>query len=136
MQVYQGTKKVVGFLMTRGEYNTYRGWIIPADENPDDTGYLVEYTDGDKPNDDRHKGYISWSPSDVFENSYKPCGTHVQRVQIEYDELMEKRLLLRKFMETEIFFDLPAKQRRLLEQQREAMELYSIILAERISTVE
>lgn len=51
--------------MNRGEYNRYRGWPIPQDENPDDEGYLVKYRDG----------YESWSPKEVFEESYS-----------EYDE--------------------------------------------------
>lgn len=58
--------------MTRGEYNNYREWEVPANENPNDEGYLVEYTDGGKPNHPDHAGYISWSPKDVFEASYRP----------------------------------------------------------------
>lgn len=58
--------------MTRGEYNAYRGWTIPADENPADEGYLVEYQDGGKPNMPKHAGYVSWSPKDVFEAAYQP----------------------------------------------------------------
>lgn len=69
---YIGTKSVLATTMTRGEYNDYRDWQIPENEDPNEQGYLVEYMDGGKPNDERHKGYISWSPSDVFERSYKP----------------------------------------------------------------
>jgi hypothetical protein len=57
--------------MTRGEYNAYRGWEAPAGEEQATEGYLVEYQDGGKANDERHKGYISWSPKDVFEKSYR-----------------------------------------------------------------
>jgi hypothetical protein len=60
--------------MTRGDYNSYRSWLMPADENPADAGYLVEYTDGGKANHPDHAGYISWSPADVFEKSYKSEG--------------------------------------------------------------
>lgn len=70
MNEYVGTKRVNGAEMSRGDYNKYRGWEIPADENPDDEGYLVEYLDGGKPNHPYFKGYISWSPKDVFEQSY------------------------------------------------------------------
>jgi len=31
--------------MNRGDYNTYRGWQIPSDENPSDAGYVLEYPD-------------------------------------------------------------------------------------------
>lgn len=72
VQLYEGTKRLTAQPMTRGEYNQYRGWQCPADENPADAGYLVEYQDGGKTNDSRHAGYISWSPADVFERSYKP----------------------------------------------------------------
>lgn len=70
--LYEGTKRLYATPMTRGEYNAYRGWENPAGENPADSGYLVEYQDGGKANDSRHAGYISWSPADVFERTYKP----------------------------------------------------------------
>lgn len=67
---YTGTKTVLARPMTRGDYNAYRGWEVPADENPADEGYLVEYTDGGKSNHPAHAGYISWSPADVFTRAY------------------------------------------------------------------
>lgn len=70
MKQYTGTKTLQAKPMTRGEYNEYRGWDIPENEDPYENGYLVEYADGGKPNDDRHKGYISWSPKDVFDGTY------------------------------------------------------------------
>ena len=63
MKQYIGTKIIHAKPMTRGEYNTFRGWPIPNDENPADDGYLVEYSDG----------YISWSPVKQFEEAYKQC---------------------------------------------------------------
>jgi hypothetical protein len=71
-KLYEGTKRLTAQPMTRGEYNSYRGWENPAGEDPADAGYLVEYQDGGKANDSRHAGYISWSPADVFKRSYKP----------------------------------------------------------------
>jgi GMP synthase-like glutamine amidotransferase len=56
--------------MTRREYNTYRGWTLPSNENGADEGFLVEYVDGGKANDFRHEGYISWSPAEVFHRAY------------------------------------------------------------------
>ncbi len=69
--LYVGTKYVTAKPMTRGEYNTYRGWELPVDEDGSDEGYLVEYVDGGKANHPDHAGYISWSPKDVFDRSYK-----------------------------------------------------------------
>lgn len=70
--MYVGTKVIFATNMSRGEYNTYRGWTVPADENPDDEGYLVEYKDGGAPNDTRHAGYITWSPKNAFDSAYRP----------------------------------------------------------------
>lgn len=73
MQTYIGTKMLRAKPMTRGEYNEFRGWGIPSDEDPSDAGYLVEYLDGGKPNVFGFEGYVSWSPADVFERAYRPC---------------------------------------------------------------
>lgn len=92
---YVGTTKVLAIPMTRGDYNNYRGWQIPADEDPNEEGYLVEYVDGGKPNDNRHKGYISWSPKDVFEHSYKQGGMgQVSDGYHTFDELYDHRMKL------------------------------------------
>ena len=73
-KTYEGTKRVHARPMNRGEYNAYRGCEVPADENPADDGYLVEYLDGGKSNHPDHAGYISWSPKDVFERAYCEVG--------------------------------------------------------------
>ena len=72
MKMFIGTKMILARPMGRGEYNTYRGWQIPLDENPADEGFLVEYVDGGASNHPDHAGYISWSPKDVFERAYRP----------------------------------------------------------------
>ena len=61
MKTYIGTKIIEARPMTRGEYNLFRGWTIPAGENPVDAGYLVRYPDG----------YVSWSPALQFEEAYR-----------------------------------------------------------------
>ena len=72
MQTYIGTKLIRATPMDRAAYNDYRGWELPADEDGNDPGFLVEYLDGGRANDSRHDGYISWSPKDVFERAYRP----------------------------------------------------------------
>ena len=72
MNTYLGTKQVAAVPMTRADYNAYRGWVMPADEDGADEGYLVEYLDGGKANDSRHAGYISWSPKEQFDAAYRP----------------------------------------------------------------
>lgn len=61
MKKYVGVKLIEAKPMTRGDYNKYRGWTIPEDENPNDEGYLVKYSDN----------YVSWSPKGVFDEAYR-----------------------------------------------------------------
>ena len=71
MKTFIGTKLVQAHPMNRLEYNEYRGWELPSNENGSDPGFLVEYTDGGASNDSRHVGYISWSPAEVFHKAYR-----------------------------------------------------------------
>lgn len=64
MKKYIGVKQVEAKPMTRGEYNDYRGWTVPADENPADEGYLVKHSDN----------YVSWIAKDEFEKTYNVVG--------------------------------------------------------------
>lgn len=66
---YIGTKCVNGFPMNKETYCKLRGWDIPADEDPLEEGYLVEYPDS-KSNHPQFRGYISWSPKTAFEAAY------------------------------------------------------------------
>lgn len=70
MNTYIGTKVVRAVAMTRQAYNALRGWMVPADENGADEGYLVEYLDGGRPNVPGYTGYVSWSPKEQFDNAY------------------------------------------------------------------
>lgn len=60
MKTYKCHKIVQAEPMTRGDYNIFKGWTIPPDENPDDEGYLVKYSDD----------YKSWSSKAAFEEGY------------------------------------------------------------------
>lgn len=60
MKKYIGVERVEARPMTRGDYNTYRGWQIPADENPADEGYLVK----------RGNVHENWIPKEIFEKTY------------------------------------------------------------------
>lgn len=73
-QKFIGTKVVLAKPMTLGEYNKYRGWPMPDDEDPSKNGYLVEYTDGGQSNHPGHVGYISWTPADTFDKAYRLMG--------------------------------------------------------------
>ena len=65
---YIGTKLVEAMPTTRGDYNHYRGWTIPQDENPNDEGYVLQYPDG----------YVSWSPKEIFEKAYLPMEVNAE----------------------------------------------------------
>ena len=59
MQKYIGVERFEAKPMTFGDYNIYRGWQIPADENPAAEGYFVKYYDGCE----------TWIPKKNFEEA-------------------------------------------------------------------
>lgn len=61
MTKYLGVKLIEAEVMTLGDYNKFKGWIIPENEDPNREGYKVKYSDD----------YISWSPKEVFEKAYR-----------------------------------------------------------------
>lgn len=71
MKQFYGTKLIAAKPMSRADYNAYRNWALPTNENGADDGYLVEYLDGGKPNHPAHAGYISWSPKEQFDAAYQ-----------------------------------------------------------------
>jgi hypothetical protein len=71
MKTYIGSKVINAKPMTREAYNILRGWQLSVDEDGADEGYLVEYTDGGKPNLSGYTGYVSWSPKEQFDGAYR-----------------------------------------------------------------
>lgn len=61
MKKYLGVKIIEAEPMNLGDYNEFRGWKIPENENPLRDGYKVVYPDG----------YVSWSPKEIFEEAYR-----------------------------------------------------------------
>lgn len=72
MKTCIGTKLVKLEPMTRQQYNDFRGWKLPLNEDGNDEGYLVEYLDGGKPNVEGRAGYVSWSPKAQADAAYRP----------------------------------------------------------------
>ncbi|MBT0666995.1 DUF2829 domain-containing protein [Novosphingobium profundi] len=62
MTSFIGTKRLEARPLSLGDYNNYRGWTIPAGQDPAQPGYLVKYEDG----------YESWSPKQIFDAAYNP----------------------------------------------------------------
>jgi len=139
VNTYIGTKIIQAEPMTRLAYNELRGWTVPADENPADDGYLVEYLDGGKPNVLGFAGYVSWSPKEQFEKAYITVGDvsgllpHQVRVKCEAAELDKRIEKLTAFQSTELFHYLPSDEQYRLIAQLAAMQGYSKLLAERIA---
>lgn len=71
-KTYVGIKVIHATPMKRIDYLNLRGWTLPANENGEDEGYLVQYADQDNSNLEGFTGYVSWSPKDVFEAAYSP----------------------------------------------------------------
>ena len=71
MQKYIGTKVINAVSMTRKAYNDFRGWTVPADENPADEGFLIEVIGGFK-NTVQYNGYVQWLPTESFNFEYRP----------------------------------------------------------------
>lgn len=137
MHTYIGTKMVLATPMTRGEYNKYREWLLPINEDASDEGYLVEYQDGPM-NHDAHDGYISWSPKRQFDEAYVDLGhingriPHQQRVIGERAQLAVKCAALHDFLDTPMFNSLNISEQRRLRLQYTAMNSYLTILRQRI----
>lgn len=72
MVLYQGTKRLFARPFCKQEYCDLRGWKVPENEEPNEDGYLVEYVDGGGANVEGFDGYVSWTPLDVFVQSYRP----------------------------------------------------------------
>lgn len=133
MKKYIGTKEINAIPMNRQEYNDFRGWQLPADEDGTDEGYLVEYVDGGKANTPQYAGYVSWSPKDVFERAYKSIETPLDRMYIEYNELLDKLNKLTIFLGREDKEKIAGEfQCELMELQRVHMKSYLLVLRSRI----
>ncbi|WP_099465596.1 crAss001_48 related protein [Parabacteroides provencensis] len=86
-------------------------------------GYWVRYEDG----------YESWSPKDVFEKAYKIADTPLDRLYIEYNELMDKYNKLVLFLGREDAESIAGEmQVGLMDLQKIQMHDYLLTLRTRI----
>lgn len=133
MVQYTGTKTVMATPMTRGEYNALRGWEVPADENPADPGYLVQYENDSKANVEGFDGYVSWSPQRPFEEAYRASGTYDKRILIEMEELTKKICKLEEYIR---FMDQDGEDFYLLNMQLGIMGTYFAVLKLRYDKIQ
>lgn len=136
--------------MTKKAYCEYRGWAVPADEDPDELVVLVEYEpeEGKTSNHPNHQGHISMSPLAVFEKAYKmPHVTIVVpdfklapfqlRVVEEAKALNAKIESLSAFIFGRVAFSgLEKDQQDVIKSQYSAMIYYFTCLSERICEFE
>lgn len=128
MKQYTGTKTVKAIPMTMGEAYERRllkEGVRPSEWETDKAGYLVEYEDG----------YQSWSPADVFEKAYKLSETFLDRLCIEYTELMERAEKCNDFLASDKIKELDRTSQALLSVQSGLMEQYSFVLGDRMAIV-
>ena len=118
MKQYIGTKTIQACPMTS----------LKAEEmlerklsDVEEDGYLVKYEDG----------YLSWSPKEVFEKTYKIAETPEDRIAIEHSDLNEKQNRLIKFTQSEGFNNLPKSTQAMLLGQMDIMSSYIHVLAHR-----
>lgn len=78
-----GTKIVTAEPMTKAMYNRFRGWKMPADEDGEESGYLIEYEADGKPNMPCRAGYVTWTPRRAFDAAYRPCSAMTFGLAVE-----------------------------------------------------
>jgi hypothetical protein len=138
MKQYIGTKIIKAKPMTRGDYNDYRGWQIPADEDPMDKGYLMEY----------ENGHEQWLPKEMFETDYieydknKLPATAVSMISTDYKERFKAEYaqlviryeglkgMLKKWDDGTLEFE-PTCPRSIYNMQIKAMSEYIAVLEAR-----
>jgi len=125
MKKYIGIKIVEAKEMTRGDYNKYRGWDIPENEDPTDKGYLVKYPDG----------YESWCPRKQFEEANRLFESPKDRVLVETQVTAERLNNLNIFMGSDSFIELGRKAKDLLYEQQRVMSKYVQILGQRLEYI-
>ncbi|AUR89360.1 hypothetical protein NVP1122B_69 [Vibrio phage 1.122.B._10N.286.46.F8] len=91
-KLYRSHKLALATPMNRIDYNIYRGWELPSNENGSDEGYLVEYLDSGEPNHPEHKGYISWSPKGVFDSGHSEEREDLKGRLIKESECLEDKI--------------------------------------------
>lgn len=99
--------------------------VRPSECETDKAGYLVEY----------EGGYQSWSPAEPFEKAYKLSETFLDRLCIEYTELMERAEKCNDFLASNKVKELDMTSQALLSVQSGLMYQYSFVLGNRMSIV-
>ena len=128
MKKYIGTQQVEAESMTIGEAyrrNLLQTGRVPNDSEKDNPGFYVKYQDD----------YESWLPAEIFCKIYKIAETPLERMIIEYQELIDKINKLEKFFGSSYFQCLSLRTKELIAMQLHIMIEYSLILKEKIENM-
>ena len=128
MKQYTGTKTVKAMPMTMGEAyerKLLKNGVRPSECETDKAGYLVEY----------EGGYQSWFPAEPFDKAYKLSETFIDRLCIEYTELMERAEKCNDFLASDKVKELDRTSQALLSVQSGLMDQYSFVLGDRMAIV-
>lgn len=126
MKKYIGTKQIEAEPMTMGE--AYRRGLlhagrVPSESEKSKAGYYVKYDNG----------YESWSPKDVFEQSYRVADTYLDRLRIERDELHDRYVKAKNYLSSPLAEkQLTPREKGSLAAQVEFMRQYLFCVEERI----
>lgn len=126
MKKYIGTKQIEAEPMTMGE--AYRRGLLHAGRVPSESekskdGYYVRY----------ENGYESWSPADVFEQSYRVAETFLDRLRIERDEVHDRYVKAKNYLSSPLAEkQLTPREKGSLAAQVEFMRQYLFCVEERI----
>lgn len=126
MKKYIGTKQIEAEPMTMGD--AYRRGLLHAGRVPNESekskaGYYVKYDNG----------YESWSPKDVFEQSYRVADTFLDRLRIERDELHDRYVKAKNYLSSPLAEKLlTPREKGSLAAQVEFMRQYLLCVEERI----
>lgn len=124
MRKYTGTKTIEAEPMTLGE--ACRKGLVKSEIEEHESCMLGYHTRTEY-------GYESWSPKDLFEKEYIVSDTPLDRMYIEYNELMDKHNKLVLFLGRKDAVEIAGKnQVALMEVQKVQMHDYLLTLKERI----
>lgn len=127
MKKYIGTKEIMGEPMNEC-IAIKKGFARPKNDNRLwRAGYHVQYANPDG------SVYDSWSPKDVFEQSYRVADTFLDRLRIERDELHDRYVKAKNYLSSPLAEkQLTPREKGSLAAQVEFMRQYLLCVEERI----
>ena len=125
MKKYIGTKEISAEPMH--EISAANKGFVSSNNRPWRAGYHVQYANPDG------SVYDSWSPKDVFEQSYRVADTFLDRLRIERDELHDRYVKAKNFLSSPLAEkQLTPREKGSLAAQVEFMRQYLLCVEERI----